>query len=107
MCRLRNTVEGENVMNEKKRRNLLKALKPDSLVKKCVYAICVVACVMLIMAGNLMTKWIYQCLKPEMQQDITVVTSAVATKISYLLHQNTQYLLKFWVNGDLFEDVEQ
>lgn len=94
-------------MNEKKSRNLLKALKPDSLVKKCVYAICVVACVMLIMAGNLMTKWIYQCLKPEMQQDITVVTSAVATKISYLLHQNTQYLLKFWINGDLFENVEQ
>lgn len=54
-----------------------------------------------------MSDWIYDFLQPQMQKDFTVLTSAVVTKISYLLHQNTQYLLKLWQNDELILDIVQ
>ena len=82
-------------------------LKPNTLVKKCVYGIAGVTLIMLIGAGNIMPDCVYYLLKPRMQQDFKVLTSAVATKISYLLHQNTQYLLKFWQNEELCSQIVQ
>lgn len=92
-------------MSERHRKGLWEKTKPNTLVKKCIYGICAVTLLMLLVAGNLMADGIYQFLKPKMQQDFTVLTSAVSTKISYLLHQNTQYLLSFWKDADLFDDV--
>ena len=36
-----------------------------------------------------------------------MLNSAVVTKISYLLHQNTQYLLKLWQNDVLISKMIQ
>ncbi len=92
-------------MNSRRKTRLREILKPNTLVKKCVYGISGVTLIMLLFAGNIMTDCVYYLLKPRMQQDFKVLTSAVATKISYLLHQNTQYLLKFWQNEELCSQI--
>ena len=89
------------------KKGIWEKIKPNTLVKKCVYAICTVTLVMLLAAGSRMSDWIYRFLEPKMQQDFTVLNSAVVTKISYLLHQNTQYLLKLWQNDVLISKMIQ
>lgn len=89
------------------KKGIWEKIKPNTLVKKCAYAICAVTLTMLLAAGSKMSDWIYDFLQPKMEQDFTVLTSAVVTKISYLLHQNTQYLLKLWQNDNLALDIVQ
>ncbi|MDO4453091.1 MAG: histidine kinase [Eubacteriales bacterium] len=89
------------------RKGIWGKIKPNTLAKKCACAICIVTAIMLLAAGSRMSDWIYHFLEPKMQQDFTVLNSAVVTKISYLLHQNTQYLLKLWKNDLLISDIVQ
>ncbi len=74
-----------------------------SLIRKCVCAICAVAAVMLFLVEDRMDDWVYRLLRPQLHSNVSVVASAVGTKISYILHQNTQYLLRFWLDTDLMD----
>lgn len=74
-----------------------------SLIRKCVCAICAVAAVMLFLVEDRMDDWVYRLLRPQLHSNVSVVASAVGTKISYILHQNTQYLLRFWMDTDLMD----
>ena len=76
-----------------------------TVIKKCVCAICTVAILMLILVECRMNDWIYKLLRPELQNSVSVVASAVGTRLSYILHQNTQYLLRFWTDTDLMQMV--
>lgn len=80
-----------------------KALRPDTLIKKCVYGICGAAIVLLLAAGSMMSDFAYYLLKPRLEHTYSVLVSSVATQISYILHQNTQYLLKFALDEELME----
>lgn len=75
----------------------------NTLIKKCICAICAVAVLLLALVECRMDDWIYKLLRPELQSSISVVASAVGTQVSYILHQNTQYLLRFWRDTDLME----
>lgn len=82
-----------------------KWLVPDTLIKKCVYAICGTAAVLFMVISVLIGDWAYYLLKPQFQHTYSVLTSSVATQISYILHQNTQYLLKFAMNKELLQNI--
>lgn len=82
-----------------------KWLRPDTLIKKCVYAVCGTAAALLLIISIVMGDWAYHLLKPRFQHTYSVLTSSVATQISYILHQNTQYLLKFARNEELLENI--
>lgn len=71
-----------------------------TLVKKCFLAICGVTLILLISLNCFMPDLLYHFLKPRMQQDLSILTESVSTRISYLLHQNCQYLLKFFRDSD-------
>ncbi|MDO4273038.1 MAG: histidine kinase [Eubacteriales bacterium] len=86
---------------------LLKELYPNTLIKKIVYVICIVTILLLLLTSNLVSVWTYRLLKPELQHNLSVLTGAVATKTSYILHQNTQYLLKLMNNETLLSDAVQ
>ncbi len=80
-------------------------LQINTLVKKCTVGICVITGVMLILAESLLVHSIYWELKPQLQHNYSVLISAVATKLSYILHQNSQYMLHFWEDDALVEDM--
>ena len=82
-----------------------KKLRPDSLIKKCICGILAMACVMLILITILMNDFMFRLLKPTLQNNYAALTSAVSTKVSYILHGNSQYVLKFWRDEEMLEDA--
>lgn len=82
-----------------------KWMAPDTLIKKCVYAICGTAAALFLIISVMIGDWAYYLLKPQFQHTYSVLISSVATQISYILHQNTQYLLKFAMNEELLQKI--
>lgn len=82
-----------------------KRLWPDSLIKKCIYSVAGAAFLMLLLIWMMAQELMFQFLKPELQKNISVLTSGISTKVSYLLHQNSQYILQFWRDKELMEEA--
>lgn len=80
-------------------------LYPDSLIKKCIYGILGMAVLMLFLITTLVNNLMFQLLKPTLRNNYAALTSAVSTKVSYILHANSQYVLKFWKDEELMKDV--
>ena len=76
-----------------------------TLIKKCFFTICGVTLILLITVNCLMPELLYHFLNPRMKQDLSVLTESVSTRTSYLLHQNCQYLLRFFRDSDFKEEV--
>lgn len=86
-------------------KKLKEKLRHLTLIKKCFFAICGVTLVLLIAVNCLMPELLYHFLNPRMKQDLSVLTESVSTRTSYLLHQNCQYLLRFFRDSDFKEEV--
>ncbi len=71
-----------------------------TLIKKCFLAICGVTLILLLVVNLAMPDLLYHFLKPRMKQNVSVLTESVSTRASYLLHQNCQYLLRFFRDPD-------
>lgn len=82
-----------------------KKIQPDSLIKKCIYGFCIVIFLMIPVINIVTQETMFQLLKPELQKNYSVLTGAVSTKISYILHQNSQYILNFWNDDELMEQA--
>lgn len=85
-------------MNKEKRSNM-------TLIKKCFLAICGVTLVLLLVVNFAMPNLLYHFLKPRMKQNVSVLTESVSTRASYLLHQNCQYLLRFFRDPDFEKEA--
>ena len=80
---------------------MLKKLYPNTLLKKCIYMICVCTAALFALTSGLIYQQASSFLMLRIRHNLSVVTGASAVKISYLLHQNTQYLLKYAMNESL------
>lgn len=95
------------MMVREKRNWFLRRFKPNTLAKKCSLIICVVAVGLLMLAGKMMNSWAFHFLEPELLNNFSVLTSGVSAKISYILHQDTQYLIKYYENERLQNYLNQ
>lgn len=84
---------------------MFKKLYPDTLLKKCIYLISAATVILFFSASVLMSNWYNRFMLPERQRTYSVITEAISTKISYILHQNTQYLLRYLSNTSLMDQV--
>lgn len=82
-----------------------KHLYPNTLLKKCIYLISAATIILLLSASVLMSDWYNRFMLPERQSTYSVITEAISTKLSYILHQNTQYLLRYAQNISLMDQV--
>ena len=88
-----------------KNRCSLRKWYPDTLIKKMAGIILGTAMLLLLLVVLLVPRWINQRMRPDRIHSVTVLSEGVATKISYILHQNTQYLLKFITDDNLLDEV--
>lgn len=70
-------------------------------------AILIVGILMILICNIFLPNIFYSFLKPYMLNNISLAAEHTATKISYILHQNTQYHLRFYKNEDLIKLVNQ
>lgn len=88
-------------------KRLKRALAPNTLIKKCLYGMAALTLAMLLLTSSIVADFFYWTMKPELQHNSSVLLSAVSTKLSYIIHQNSQYLLRFWEDEEMTEDMEQ
>ena len=84
---------------------LLEKMTPHSLMKKCIYSIAVLTVLLFLITGGVADNFFYLTLKPKLQHQYEVLISAAATKLSYIIHQNSQYMLQFWEDEKLCRDM--
>lgn len=82
-----------------------KWLYPDSIIKKCFYGVAGAALIMLLLIQIFLKGFMFQLVKPELLNNFSVLTSAVSTKVSYVLHQNSQYLWNYWKDETLMDQA--
>lgn len=79
----------------------------NTIQKKCMVAILVISFLITIISGLCLPNIFYQVLKPYIINNISLALEGTATKISYVLNQNTQYHRAYYNNEKLIKLVNE
>ena len=86
-------------------KKIWKCIKPESIIKKCIWGIISMSLVMLVILEIFLKSFMFQMIEPELLNNFSVLTSAVSSKVSYILHQNSQYILHYWKDDEILNNT--
>lgn len=90
-----------------KLKSILELFHPKSLIQKCLLMVTAAMIITMFLLQFIMNQWIYSQVEPGLLKNYTTLVSAVGTQVSYLLHQNTQYVKALRADESLLESLSK
>ncbi|MCI7813391.1 MAG: histidine kinase [Lachnospiraceae bacterium] len=94
-------------MNRQNIKQLTQHFMPRSLIQKCLLLVTLAMIGAMILLQVVMDHWIYRQVEPGLLKNYSTLVSGVGMRVSYLLHQNSQYVKFLCADQELLEELSK